>query len=39
LTELGESFSKPLVALVDWAARNHEAIKQSRVEFDGALAA
>ncbi|CAN7362611.1 winged helix-turn-helix transcriptional regulator [Rhizobium sp. LjRoot254] len=39
LTELGESFSKPLVALVDWAAQNHETIKQARVEFDGEMAA
>jgi DNA-binding HxlR family transcriptional regulator len=39
LTELGQSFSKPLVELVDWAARNHETIKQAREEFDGAAAA
>jgi DNA-binding HxlR family transcriptional regulator len=39
LTELGESFSKPLVALVDWAAKNHDTIKQARVEFDGDIAA
>ncbi len=39
LTELGQSFMTPLVALVDWASRNHDRIRQNRAEFDGAVAA
>jgi len=39
LTELGESFSAPLCALVEWAERNHSAIQRAREEFDGAAAA
>jgi DNA-binding HxlR family transcriptional regulator len=39
LTDLGHSFMKPLVALVDWATQNHEAIRKSRDEFDNAAAA
>ncbi|MGV3553187.1 winged helix-turn-helix transcriptional regulator [Rhizobium sp.] len=39
LTELGQSFSAPLCALVDWAEKNHERICRAREEFDGALAA
>jgi DNA-binding HxlR family transcriptional regulator len=39
LTELGQSFSKPLVDLVNWAAENHEMIKQARADFDGEVAA
>ena len=34
LTELGQSFMRPLVALVDWAAKHHDQIRQSREEFD-----
>ena len=37
LTELGESFTQPLVALVDWAAKNHDKIRRARAEFDGTL--
>jgi DNA-binding HxlR family transcriptional regulator len=39
LTDLGQSFMTPLVMLVDWAAKNHEQIRQCRLEFDGAAAA
>jgi DNA-binding HxlR family transcriptional regulator len=39
LTELGESFMKPIEALVDWAEENHDRIRQSRADFDGAAAA
>lgn len=39
LTELGHSFMKPLVALVEWSARHHEQIRKARAEFDGAAAA
>ena len=39
LTEQGESFSQPLVALVDWAEKNHEKIRRAREAFDGAVAA
>lgn len=39
LTELGESFSGPLCALVRWAEDNHKHIRQAREEFDGAVAA
>lgn len=39
LTELGHSFCKPLVGLVDWAAKNHATIKLARAEFDGEIAA
>jgi DNA-binding HxlR family transcriptional regulator len=39
LTELGYSFMTPLVALVDWAASNHDRIRQARQDFDGREAA
>jgi DNA-binding HxlR family transcriptional regulator len=39
LTELGESFSAPLCALVEWAESNHQTIRRAREVFDGALAA
>ena len=39
LTDLGHSFMTPLVGLVEWAAKNHEQIRQSRAEFDGLAAA
>jgi DNA-binding HxlR family transcriptional regulator len=39
LTELGQSFSAPLCALVEWAERNHPNIQRARKEFDGAAAA
>lgn len=39
LTDLGESFMKPIAALVDWAEDNHDRIRRSRAEFDGAAAA
>ena len=39
LTSQGESFSQPLVALVDWAEKNHDKIRQAREQFDGAAAA
>ena len=38
LTELGESFSAPLCALVEWAERNHLTIQRAREEFDSATA-
>jgi len=36
LTGLGESFMRPIEALVDWAEENHERIRRCRAEFDGA---
>jgi DNA-binding HxlR family transcriptional regulator len=39
LTEQGESFSKPLLGLIEWAARHHDTIRRARAEFDGELAA
>lgn len=39
LTTLGESFSVPLCALVEWAEGNHSSIRRAREEFDGAAAA
>lgn len=39
LTEQGQSFSQPLLALAEWAARNHEAIRRARAAFDGEMAA
>ncbi|MBX9456188.1 MAG: helix-turn-helix transcriptional regulator [Rhizobium sp.] len=39
LTEQGHSFSQPLLMLVEWAAKNHEVIRQARNVFDGAEAA
>ena len=39
LTDQGQSFSGPLLALVEWAARNHETIRRARDEFDGVQAA
>ena len=36
LTELGESFMRPIETLVDWAEENHERIRQSRAQFDQA---
>jgi DNA-binding HxlR family transcriptional regulator len=39
LTALGESFSAPLGALVEWAAMNHPNIRRAREEFDGTMAA
>ena len=39
LTEQGQSFSQPLLSLVEWASRHHEMIKRSREAFDGAEAA
>ena len=39
LTQQGESFSKPLLGLVEWAARNHDMIRRAREAFDGAAAA
>jgi len=37
LTELGESFTAPLCALVDWAEQHHKTIQRARAEFDGTL--
>ncbi|WP_246748717.1 winged helix-turn-helix transcriptional regulator [Rhizobium setariae] len=34
LTDLGHSFMKPLVALVDWSARHHDQIREARMAFD-----
>lgn len=39
LTKLGQSFSAPLGALVEWAESNHQNIRRAREEFDGAAAA
>ena len=39
LTDLGMSFSTPLVALVDWATLHHETIREARAVFDGVEAA
>jgi DNA-binding HxlR family transcriptional regulator len=39
LTELGQSFSKPLCALVEWAEKNHENIWRAREIYDGTEAA
>ena len=39
LTALGQSFSVPLCALVEWAEKNHQTIWRAREEFDGAVAA
>jgi DNA-binding HxlR family transcriptional regulator len=39
LTELGQSFSAPLCALVEWAETNHHTIRRAREEFDGVEAA
>ena len=39
LTELGQTFSKPLCALVEWAEMNHENIWRAREVYDGAEAA
>ena len=39
LTELGQSFSAPLGALVEWAEQNHQMIRRAREEFDEAVAA
>lgn len=39
LTALGQSFSAPLCALVEWAGENHQSICRAREAFDGALAA
>jgi DNA-binding HxlR family transcriptional regulator len=39
LTDLGQSFSTPLCALVEWAETNHHTIRRAREEFDGAEAA
>ena len=39
LTELGESFSGPLCALVEWAEKNHLYIRRAREAFDGTRAA
>ena len=39
LTELGQSFSAPLVALVEWAEQNHQTIRRAREAFDGVMAA
>jgi DNA-binding HxlR family transcriptional regulator len=39
LTEMGESFMKPIEALVDWAEENHDRIRQCRVTYDQAVAA
>lgn len=39
LTDQGQSFSGPLLALVEWAARNHEPIRRARDAFDGVEAA
>jgi len=38
LTDLGQSFMKPMVALAEWAEENHDRIRQSRAEFDRAAA-
>ncbi len=35
LTELGESIMEPIHLLVDWAGRNHPAIRSARARFDG----
>jgi DNA-binding HxlR family transcriptional regulator len=37
LTELGESFMRPIEALVDWAEENHARIRQCRADFDQAV--
>lgn len=39
LTEQGESFSKPLLGLVEWAAINHDMIRRAREAFDDEIAA
>lgn len=39
LTKLGQSFSAPLGALVEWAESNHQNIRRAREEFDSAAAA
>ena len=39
LTKLGQSFSAPLGALVEWAESNHQNIRRAREVFDGAAAA
>jgi DNA-binding HxlR family transcriptional regulator len=39
LTDLGESFMKPIEALVDWAVQNQERIRQCRAAFEGSAAA
>ena len=39
LTELGQSFSAPLVALVEWAEQNHQTIRRAREAFDDVMAA
>ena len=38
LTDLGQSFMRPMVALAEWAEENHDRIRQSRAEFDRAAA-
>lgn len=37
LTEFGYSFMEPMLALIDWAGNNHEAIRRYRGEFDTGL--
>jgi DNA-binding HxlR family transcriptional regulator len=39
LTELGWSMFDPLYRLVQWAERNHDAVRAARAEFDRAHAA
>ena len=34
LTDLGQSFMKPIIALVEWAGENHDRVRQSRAQFD-----
>lgn len=35
LTDLGRSMYEPLGALIQWAERNHAAVRQARGQFDG----
>jgi DNA-binding HxlR family transcriptional regulator len=35
LTDLGRSMYEPLSALLQWAERNHGAVRAARVDFDG----
>lgn len=37
LTPLGETILEPLTVLVQWADRNHAAIKNARLAYDAAL--
>jgi len=37
LTDLGRSMFEPLAALLQWAERNHSAVRAARAGFDGDL--